>query len=129
MSKLSVGILFGGISPEHDVSLRSAESVLNNLDKEKYHIFPIGITRQGEWFLYGGTDYSLLPGDRWLSCEDNRPAIISPVRGQGLLIFEKDCVTSQQIDVVFPVLHGETAKTALCRVFCSLQGSPVWGLR
>ena len=127
MSKLSVGILFGGISPEHDVSLRSAESVLNNLDKEKYHIFPIGITRQGEWFLYGGTDYSLLPGDRWLSCEDNRPAIISPVRGQGLLIFEKDCVTSQQIDVVFPVLHGENGEDGSVQGLLQLAGIPCVG--
>ena len=47
MNKLSVCILFGGMSPEHEVSLRSAESVLNNLDPEKYHIFPVGITRQG----------------------------------------------------------------------------------
>ena len=44
MSKLNVCILFGGISPEHDVSLRSAESVLNNLDHNKYNVFPLGIT-------------------------------------------------------------------------------------
>ncbi len=47
-------MLFGGVSPEHEVSLRSAESVLNNLDKEKYNIFPVGITKTGEWILYGG---------------------------------------------------------------------------
>ena len=48
MKKLSVCILFGGISPEHEVSLRSAESVLNNIDKEKYNIFPVGITKEGD---------------------------------------------------------------------------------
>ena len=46
MSKLNVCVLFGGISPEHEVSLRSAESVLNNLNKEKYNILPVGITKQ-----------------------------------------------------------------------------------
>ena len=49
MRKLSVCILFGGVSPEHEVSLRSAESVLNNIDQEKYNVFPVGITRSGEW--------------------------------------------------------------------------------
>ena len=60
MKKLSVCILFGGMSPEHEVSLRSAESVLNNIDKEKYNLFPVGITKNGDWILYTGKDYSLL---------------------------------------------------------------------
>ena len=85
MKKLSVCVLFGGVSPEHEVSLRSAESVLNNLDKEKYNIFPVGITKTGEWILYGGRDYSKLPTGEWQHCPENRRAAISPVRGQGLL--------------------------------------------
>ena len=68
MSKLNVCILFGGISPEHDVSLRSAESVLMNMDSEKYNIFPVGITMDGDWILYGSTDYSKLPTGQWLEC-------------------------------------------------------------
>ena len=59
MKKLSVCILFGGISPEHEVSLRSAESVLNNIDKEKYDVFPVGITKEGQWILFGGDDYEI----------------------------------------------------------------------
>ena len=62
MVKLNVCVLFGGMSPEHAVSLRSAEAVLNNMDPEKYNIFPVGITREGDWYLYGSTDYSKLPG-------------------------------------------------------------------
>ena len=68
MKKLSVCVLFGGVSPEHEVSLRSAESVLNHLDAEKYNIFPVGITKTGEWILYGGKDYSLLPSGEWKNC-------------------------------------------------------------
>ena len=45
MKKLSVCILFGGMSPEHEVSLRSAESVLNHIDESKYNLFPVGITK------------------------------------------------------------------------------------
>ena len=58
MRKINVCVLFGGISPEHEVSLRSAESVLNHLDKDKYNIFPVGITKEGNWILYGGTVYT-----------------------------------------------------------------------
>ena len=83
MRKLSVLILFGGISPEHEVSLRSAESVLNNIDHDKYNIFPVGITKEGDWVLFGGRDYSMLPAGTWQSCEGNRRATLSPVQRPG----------------------------------------------
>ena len=66
MRKLCVCVLFGGVSPEHEVSLRSAESVLNNMDASKYHIFPVGITKEGDWVLFGGEDYSMLSAGTWL---------------------------------------------------------------
>ena len=110
MKKLSVCVLFGGRSPEHEVSLRSAESVLNNMDPEKYNIFPVGITKSGNWMLYGSRDYSKLPTGEWEHCPENRQAAISPIRGQGLLNFEGDCVVRERIDVVFPVLHGENGE-------------------
>ena len=126
MKKLSVCILFGGISPEHEVSLRSAESVLNNIDHEKYNVFPVGITKEGDWILFKGKDYSMLPSGEWKTCPENRRAAISPVRGQGLLSFEGDCVVRERIDVVFPVLHVKTARTVPCRACCSWLASPVW---
>ena len=58
MKKRNVCVLFGGMSPEHEVSLRSAEYVLENLDPEKYNVFPVGITKDGDWVLYTGGDYS-----------------------------------------------------------------------
>ena len=122
MEKLSVCILFGGMSPEHEVSLRSAESVLNNIDKSKYNLFPVGITKQGQWILFGGTDYSMLPAGTWLDCPDNRPAAISPVRGQGLLTFEGDNVVQERIDVVFPVLHGENGEDGAMQGLLQLAG-------
>ena len=57
MKQQTVCILFGGMSPEHEVSLRSAECILNNIDREKYHVVPVGITRAGQWLYYAGTDY------------------------------------------------------------------------
>ena len=127
MKKLSVCILFGGVSPEHEVSLRSAESVLNNIDKNKYNVFPVGITKEGDWILYAGKDYSLLLSGEWKNFPGNRRAAISPVRGQGLLSFEGDCVVRERIDVVFPVLHGENGEDGTVQGLLRLAGIPFVG--
>ena len=127
MSKLNVCVLFGGMSPEHEVSLRSAESVLNNMDAEKYDIFPVGITKEGQWILFGGDDYSKLPTGAWLGDLNNRNVAISPVRGQGLLIFGESGVTAQPIDVVFPVLHGENGEDGAMQGLLQLAGIPYVG--
>ena len=127
MKKLNVCVLFGGVSPEHAVSLRSAESVLNNMDVEKYNIFPVGITRQGQWFLFGSTNYNLLPGGAWEDCADNCPAVISPVRGEGLLIMGKEGVRQEKIDVVFPVLHGENGEDGAMQGLLQLADIPYVG--
>ena len=127
MKKLSVCVLFGGMSPEHEVSLRSAEFVLNSLDPEKYNIFPVGITKNGDWVLYTGTDYSQLPSGQWQNHPGNRRAAISPVRGQGLLSFEGDCVVREWIDVVFPVLHGENGEDGAMQGLLQMAGIPYVG--
>ena len=127
MKKLSVCILFGGISPEHEVSLRSAESVLNNIDHSKYNVFPVGITKDGDWICFGGKDYSMLPTGAWMTHPDNRRAAISPVRGQGLLTFEGDCVVRERIDVVFPVLHGENGEDGAMQGLLQMAGIPYVG--
>lgn len=127
MKKLSVCVLFGGVSPEHDVSLRSAESVLRHMDPEKYNIFPVGITREGAWILFGSTDYSMLPAGTWQECPENRRAALSPVRGQGLLSFEGDCVVRERIDVVFPVLHGENGEDGSIQGLLQLAKIPCVG--
>ena len=127
MKKLSVCILFGGISPEHEVSLRSAESVLNNIDHNKYNVFPVGITKDGDWIYFGGKDYSMLPTGAWKNHPDNRRAAISPVRGQGLLTFEGDCVVRERIDVVFPVLHGENGEDGAMQGLLQMAGIPYVG--
>lgn len=129
MKKLSVCILFGGMSPEHEVSLRSAESVLNHIDHSKYNVFPVGITKEGDWILFTGKDYSMLPSGQWKSYPENRRAAISPVRGQGLLSFEGDCVVRERIDVVFPVLHGENGEDGTMQGLLQLAGIPYVGPR
>ena len=127
MVKLSVCVLFGGMSPEHEVSLRSAEYVLNSLNPDKYNVFPVGITKDGDWMLFGSKDYSMLPSGEWMNCPENRRAVISPVRSQGLLSFEGDCVVRERIDVVFPVLHGENGEDGTIQGLLQLAGIPYVG--
>ena len=127
MKKLNICILFGGVSPEHAVSLRSAESALNNISKEKYQIFPVGITKEGQWILYGGNDYTALPDESWLQNTENCPAAISPVRGQGLMLFREQGVEYVPIDVVFPVLHGENGEDGSVQGLLQLAGIPYVG--
>ncbi len=127
MSKLSVCILFGGMSPEHEVSLRSAEAVLNNIDHEKYNVFPVGITKDGDWVIYGGKDYSELPAGTWMNNPANRRGTISPIRGQGLFCFEGDCVVRERIDVVYPVMHGENCEDGAIQGLLQLAGIPYVG--
>ncbi len=127
MRKWNVCILFGGMSPEHAVSLRSAESVLNNLNSEKYNVYPVGITREGQWIYFRGTDFSLLPDGSWQEHPENIPVAISPVRGQGLLCFEESGVTNIHLDVVFPVLHGENGEDGAIQGLMQLAGVPCVG--
>ena len=127
MNKISVCVLFGGMSPEHQVSLRSAESVLNNMDAEKYDILPVGITLDGQWILYGSTDYSKLPSGLWQEEPGNRKAMISPVRGQGLVCVTEDGVEYRRTDVVFPVLHGENGEDGAMQGLLQLAGIPYVG--
>lgn len=127
MKKINVCVLFGGISPEHEVSLRSAEFVLNSLDPAKYNIIPVGIAKDGHWVRFAGTDYSLLPAEEWKEYPGNRPAAISPIRGQGLLSFEGDCVVRELIDVVFPVLHGENGEDGAMQGLLQMAGIPYVG--
>src|SRR6202051_591060 len=132
MSKLRVGILFGGRSGEHEVSLLSAASVLNAIDKDKYEVVPIGITKDGRWLTAGDAE-KLLQGKlviepRHLRAGDpdtTQPAAVlargeavvvppEPVhRRSGLVPFQTDVGLTRRasdrainVDVIFPVLHG-----------------------
>lgn len=127
MNQRNVCILFGGVSPEHAVSLRSAESVLNQIDNEHNRVYPVGITREGKWIYFGGSDYSALPCDTWQNCGNNCPAAISPVKGQGLLLFTSEGIQNIKVDVCFPVLHGENGEDGAVQGLLKLAGIPCVG--
>ena len=93
MSKIKVCIVFGGKSPEHDISLKSAVSVINNLDKEKYKPIFIGITKKGEWYLYSGKAENI-ENDGWLKDKSKlKKAVISPdAKDKACLLYTSRCV-------------------------------------
>lgn len=107
MKKLCV--VFGGRSPEHDISLKSVTSVLNNLDKSKYEITTLGITKSGAWYIYTG-DYAKIIDSSWEKDTVNlKKAVISPdAEDKCIIVFENETTVSKLYpDVIFPVLHGE----------------------
>ena len=107
MNKLTLGILFGGASSEHDISCISAKSILENIDKEKYNIVMLGITKQGEWFLFDD-DVTMLPNDKWLKSKSLKKAYITPdSKIHGIVTEDAEQI---RLDAVFPVLHGKNGE-------------------
>ena len=125
---LNALILFGGVSSEHDVSVVSAKSVIENVPTDKYNVIMVGISKDGRWYLYNG-DVANLPEDKWL--EDTAhltKAVISPDRNDhGLLVFEADGVKTVHIDVAFPVLHGKNGEDGTIQGFLQVAGIPYVG--
>ena len=128
MKKRKLAVLFGGCSSEYDISLQSAHAVLTHLDPEKYEPVPLGITRDGRWFLYQGPFDALLD-DSWHTDERHLvPAVISPDRGvHGLLLIAPAGPNRYTYSAAFPVLHAKTERTAPSRACWSCRASPSWG--
>lgn len=107
MNQLNVIVVFGGVSSEHDISCISAASILRNTDAEKYHIYPVGITKSGSWLLFDSTDYDSIENGSWETSGKTVPAVLSPDRKtHGLLILRDSGMETIHADCVFPVLHG-----------------------
>lgn len=121
-------ILFGGVSSEHNVSLLSATSVIKNIPKEKYNVLMLGITKQGEMFLYDG-DFQNLKNDGWLGDKSKlRKAVISTDRADhGIIVFGENGYEKVRIDVCFPVLHGKNGEDGTMQGVLTIAGIPFVG--
>src|SRR5579863_7856925 len=153
MKKLRVGILFGGRSGEHEISLLSAASVLQAIDKDKYDVVPIGITKDGRWLTAGDAE-NLLQGKLTLEPRNLRagdPDTTSPAavlaRGEsvvvppepvhrhtGLVPFQTDASLMRRasdrainVDVIFPVLHGTFGEDGTIQGLLELADIPYVG--
>src|SRR3569833_3100826 len=119
MDRLKVGIIFGGSTEEHPVSVKSAREVAKHLDPEKYEPFWIGITKSGEWKLCVG------PGEGW---ENSRPVVLSPDRSvHGLLVLDEGKYETIRLDVVLPLLHGRLGEDGAMQGLAELAGVPYAG--
>src|SRR5208337_809169 len=130
-NKLRVGILFGGRSGEHEVSLLSAASVLKAIDREKFDVVPIGITKEGRWLAAGDAN-SLLEGNG--SDVVQRLRAGDPERTPGAKLLQEGIPTlmvpvpgpqgpeGKAIDVVFPVLHGTFGEDGTIQGLFELAG-------
>ena len=123
-ARMRVGVLFGGRSGEHEVSLASARSVLAALDPARYEVLPIGITPQGEWVLVKGADQlSVEKGTRVgvVPGSSARPFVSMEPQGATARLLQ------ESIDVAFPVLHGTYGEDGTVQGLLELLGVPYVG--
>ena len=121
--KTTVLILFGGVSSEHEVSRNSTASILNNIDRERYEVYTIGITKDGRWYKTSATAEEIADG----SWEDlpKVPAVVSPDRGVHGFVTEDGEKT--YVDVVFPMLHGKNGEDGTMQGLLEIAGIPYVG--
>jgi len=127
MKKLTLLILFGGKSTEHEVSRVSASSIIKNADREKYDLVTVGITKNGDWYLCDCPIENIRDGS-WLNT-NLIPAALSPsMSDHALLLFTPDGkVTKKHIDVIFPVMHGAFSEDGTMQGVLQMSGIPFVG--
>jgi D-alanine-D-alanine ligase len=124
--KVRVAVLFGGQSSEHDVSLRSAQTVMSGLDPDRYEVVPIGITRDGQW-LAGGDPFAALTASSPLFGLGDGAASTQTKGGETPQESAMPAVFSGGIDVVFPALHGPMGEDGTVQGMLELTGLPYVG--
>ncbi|MFP1908967.1 D-alanine--D-alanine ligase [Lonsdalea quercina] len=118
MTKIRVGVVFGGKSAEHEVSLLSAKNIVEAIDKDRFDVVLLGIDKQGEWHINDASNYLLNaenPAKIALNRSSQHVALI-PGRADRQLIDTKSADALSQIDVIFPIVHGTLGEDG------SLQG-------
>ncbi|MGZ8847015.1 MAG: D-alanine--D-alanine ligase family protein [Pyrinomonadaceae bacterium] len=131
--KLRIGVIFGGRSGEHEVAIRSARSVIEAIDKSKYEVVPIAITKEGNW-LGPAAAIELLPAEtqRMLSAQSQSGSradvtILGDPSRSGLVRLDANEAAAQQLDVVFPVLHGTFGEDGTLQGLLEMAAIPFVG--
>lgn len=123
--KICVAILYGGQSAEHEVSIVSAQNIYAALDKKKYVVSLIGITKEGKWYLQD--DIFALENSGRIQRASRATNIALILSGQGPVIHSDTAVNCREFDVVFPVLHGPFGEDGTVQGFLKLAGIPFVG--
>lgn len=128
MQKKKIAVIFGGNSTEYEVSLQSAASVLKHINKEKFDIIPIGITRNGEWYHYMGKNEQIADNTWHHDSENLYSVAVSQNRSvKGLIEFKEAAYHIIRVDLVFPILHGKNGEDGTLQGLFELAGIPVVG--
>ena len=129
MEKLKIAVLFGGVSSEHEISLKSATYILNNLSRIKFEVFPIGISKQGNWFFYSGSIDDVATG-KWILNENacKRVVFSSDSNFKGFLRFEGESrFLLMKVDCIFLTLHGRNGEDGRLQGFFEAANMPFVG--
>ena len=126
MERLRILVLFGGCSSEHEVSLQSAHGVLTHMDPERYCPIPVGITREGAWYVYTGP-LDAIPGGRWQREAACVPCTLRLDRGNQALVLLDGSGREVAFDLAFPVLHGRNGEDGTVQGALELAGVPLVG--
>lgn len=119
-------LLFGGRSSEHDISCMSAENVLSEIDRSKYRVYPVGITKEGAWRYFPDQEKLTLTDGSWEKL--SVPALLSPdTVEKSLYILKGEGFEKVRIDVAFPVLHGLNGEDGTVQGLFELAGIPYVG--
>ena len=117
-------LLFGGKSSEYEVSLSSATAAFNNIDKEKFHVITVGISREGRFFVFDD-DPTMIAADAWMS---GRKYPVSLDLAEGCLTYEKNGETVRvEADAVLPMIHGKFCEDGTLQGMFAVAGIPVVG--
>ncbi|MCQ2431199.1 MAG: D-alanine--D-alanine ligase [Clostridia bacterium] len=129
--KKSVLCIFGGKSTEYEVSLRSVCTVLEAIDREKYDVTVLGITKDGAWYRFDGPADEIRANTWFTDAAHIRRAMLSPNAGEGILYVEKQNMPGSfetvKVDVVIPVVHGSYAEDGNLQGLLSMSGIPYVG--
>lgn len=126
MKKLNIAIIFGGKSGEHEVSRVSASSIYKHIDKDKYNVHTIGITKQGRWLYYKGTSENMANGEWEKLANENVEINLIPSGDREIGIKFEDA-KFESIDVLFPVLHGPYGEDGTVQGVFEISGIPYVG--
>lgn len=129
--RIRIGVIFGGRSGEHDVSLRSAEAIMNAIDRERFDVVPIGIARDGRW-ITGGDPLRQLAGFSSLPLarpggETEADGASVPACVEGVALDVRSSQWSRDVDVLFPVLHGPWGEDGTVQGMLELANVPYVG--
>ena len=120
-ARMRLAVLFGGQSPEHEVSVISARAIMREADPERFEIVPLGITRGGEWLTEQETRERLAHG------EADGTNTLGEEPGRGLLARAEAVAALVSVDVVFPIVHGRNGEDGTLQGLLELSGTPYVG--